>query len=102
MILAALAVVSALLGAGLVAGVAYTSRSVERSAHKREVTMLANLLDIERSRTGDLLTRLAARNLNEYRAIVEAPQEPSTPRPVKLTDPTGLIEVDADDESNVV
>lgn len=101
MILVVIALVSALLGAGLVAGVAYTSRAVERSVHKREVTMLANLLDIERSRTGDLLTRLAARNLNEYRAIV-VPDEPSTPRPTRITDATGLIEVDADDESNVV
>lgn len=99
--ISAVALVSAALGAGIIAGIAYTTRSVERSAQARDVTRLEHLLEIERGRTADLLTRLAARNLNEYRAVAEAaPLEVEPPR-TTITDPTGLISVEADDESNV-
>lgn len=102
MVIVAVAIISALLGAGVVAGIAGTTRSVERSVQVRERGTLERLLEIERGRTADLLTRLAARNINEYRAVAEAaPLEVDPPRKV-LTDPTGLISVDADDESNVV
>lgn len=90
--------VSLLLGIGLASGVAVTSRSVERSAHKREVATLSSLLRDEHSRTNDLLTRLAARNLAEYRHTTEQPESDPTPRVAYLTDPTGLVVVDADAE----
>lgn len=92
-------IVSLLLGIGLASGVAVTSRSVERSAHKREVATLTSLLTDEHGRTNDLLTRLAARNVTEYRNASAAPESDTTPaRVAYLTDPTGLIVVDADAE----
>lgn len=97
--LVAAVLVSLLLGAGISAGVAVTARSVERSAHKREVATLSRLLGDEHGRTADLLTRLAARNLTEYRNATDAPEPDAVPRAAYLTDPTGLIQVDADDET---
>lgn len=93
------ALVSLLCGAGLVAGIAVTSRSVERSAHKREVATLSSLLSDEHARTNDLLTRLSARNLAEYHNVTAQPEATAAPRVAYLTDPTGLITVDADDET---
>lgn len=93
--------VSLLLGIGLAAGVAVTSRSVERSAHKREVATLSSLLLDEHGRTADLLTRLAARNIAEYRNYAANPEvdNAAPARVAYLTDPTGLIVVDANDET---
>lgn len=90
--------ISLLLGIGLASGVAVTSRSVERSAHKREVATLSSLLVDEHGRTADLLTRLAARNVTEYRNASVAPEAEAPARVAYLTDPTGLIVVDADAE----
>lgn len=99
MIVAA-AFVSLLLGAGITAGVAGTALSVERSAHKREVATLSSLLLDEHGRTNDLLTRLAARNITEYRNYAANPEaDDAAPRTAYLTDPTGLIVVDANDET---
>jgi hypothetical protein len=68
-----------------------------------EIRRLERLLEIERGRTGDLLTRLSARSIGEYRNFFgNSNSDTSAPRPMLLTDPTGLIEVDADDETNVV
>lgn len=89
---------SLILGVALASGVAITSRSVERSAHKREVATLSSLLLDEHGRTNDLLTRLAARNLTDYRNATAEPEPDSAPRAAFLTDSTGLIAVDADDD----
>lgn len=98
--LIAVALISLLLGAGLVAGLAVTTRSVERSTHRRETARLEALLTVEQGRTADLLTRLAARNIGEYHAVV-APFEPAGAPRQYVTDDTGLIAIEVDDDEVV-
>jgi hypothetical protein len=95
--LALVAAVSMLIGAALMLGIATTTRSVERSAASHENALLGRLLEIERGRTADLLTRLSARNIAEYHAVTVPFADDNTPARSYITDDTGLIAVEADD-----
>lgn len=86
--------VSLVLGAAVAASIAVTTGSVRKSAHAGEVKMLTNLLEVERGRTADLLTRLAARSVGEYHAVT-TPVGTAPPRQY-LTDDTGLVTVEVE------
>lgn len=104
--IAAVAIIAALFGGGFVFAVerhaARVALESERFAHAREIARVENLLLTESGRTADLLTRLQSRSATEYRNVTEpAPIDTSPPR-AYVTDATGLLVADADDESNVV
>lgn len=67
-------------------------------SHRAEVRRLDLLLANEQGRTGDLLTRLAARSLEQYHAVSAPAASPPVRHREYLTDPTGLIQVDVTED----
>lgn len=86
-----------------VAVVAVALAAVNEWRHQRT---MARLLQEERERSGDLLTRLQARSLTEYAYLPPVPQAQETQRPAAppeddreyLTDATGLVVVELERE----
>jgi len=69
---------------------------LDHRSGKSKEALLERLLDDERTRTGDLLMRLAARNLGEYQAYAQPAEQPE--RDEYITDDTGLIMVRRGDD----
>lgn len=76
----------------VVGAFAFASVMVWGGDRQREIDRLEGLLKIEQGRTGDLLTRLAARSLEQYHAIqVASAPEAEAPQYRYSYDPTGLV-----------
>lgn len=86
MIVAAISLI-ALLGVTV-----YAIRCIRASAD-REVANLQLHLRIEQERTADLLTRLAARSIEQYHAVAHPPLEPAGPPMRYVYDDTGLVQL---------
>lgn len=68
-------------------------------AGRANTDTVQRLLDDEHTRTNDLLTRLAARNLSEYHAFSQFDQSSEPVDDTRyISDPTGLISVPMGDD----